>query len=157
LRFAGGEYDAKRRGFTGGFGALGATLADVVSQHGAQQVALIDKASAMGSGLTARALLLPGVDLSNEPETAAAIDEVAKQFGAINALVNVAGTFRWETLESGSVDTWDLMYKINLHTAVVASRAALPYLFKPGRWPHRQHRCRCRSKGRLGHGRLYRV
>jgi NAD(P)-dependent dehydrogenase (short-subunit alcohol dehydrogenase family) len=116
---------------TGGFGALGATLADVVSEHGAQ-VALIDKASAMGSGLTARALLLPGVDLSNEPETAAAIDEVAKQFGAINALINVAGTFRWEKLESGSVDTWDLMYKINLRTAVVASRAALPYLFKRG-------------------------
>jgi NAD(P)-dependent dehydrogenase (short-subunit alcohol dehydrogenase family) len=44
----------------------------------------------------------------------------------------VAGGFRWQTLEGGSVDTWDALYGMNLRSAVVASRAVLPCLRKAG-------------------------
>jgi NAD(P)-dependent dehydrogenase (short-subunit alcohol dehydrogenase family) len=42
--------------------------------------------------------------------------------------VNVAGGFRWQTVEQGALDGWDAMYNMNLRTVVVATRAALPFL-----------------------------
>ena len=51
-----------------------------------------------------------------------------KHFGRLDALVNVAGGFRWEKIESGSIDTWDLLYQMNVRTAVNASQAALAHL-----------------------------
>jgi NAD(P)-dependent dehydrogenase (short-subunit alcohol dehydrogenase family) len=52
--------------------------------------------------------------------------------GGIDALINIAGGFRWETVRAGSLDTWDLMYRINVRTAVAASQAALPHLLASG-------------------------
>jgi NADP-dependent 3-hydroxy acid dehydrogenase YdfG len=40
----------------------------------------------------------------------------------------VAGGFVWETVEAGSIESWDRMYGMNLRTAVVASQAVLPHL-----------------------------
>jgi len=77
-------------------------------------------------------LALGELDLA-EPEAAVrALDQVAARFGGLDALVNVAGTFRWESLEQGSLDTWDLLYRVNLRSAVSTSRAALPHLIKRG-------------------------
>jgi len=41
--------------------------------------------------------------------------------------VNLAGTFRWETLEQGKPETWDFLYRVNVRTAVAACKAALPH------------------------------
>jgi NAD(P)-dependent dehydrogenase (short-subunit alcohol dehydrogenase family) len=38
-----------------------------------------------------------------------------------------------ETIEKGSVDTWDRLYAINVRTALIASQAALPHLVARGR------------------------
>jgi NAD(P)-dependent dehydrogenase (short-subunit alcohol dehydrogenase family) len=78
------------------------------------------------------ALLLGGVDLTNADATREAMGKVKKQFGRLDALINVAGTFRWETLEEGDPATWDLLFKINVKTAVNASKAALPLLVASG-------------------------
>jgi NAD(P)-dependent dehydrogenase (short-subunit alcohol dehydrogenase family) len=53
---------------------------------------------------------------------------VNERFGRIDCLVNVAGGFRWELVAGGELATFDVMYSLNLRTAVVASRAVLPYL-----------------------------
>lgn len=45
--------------------------------------------------------------------------------GSIDGLVNIAGGFRWEKVADGSVDTWDLLYRMNVRTTLIASRAAL--------------------------------
>ena len=57
-----------------------------------------------------------------------AIDAAAGALGGLDALVNIAGAFRWETLADGDPETWDLLYRINLRTAVAASKAALAHL-----------------------------
>lgn len=52
--------------------------------------------------------------------------------GALHGLVNIAGGFRWETVTDGNVDTWDFLYRINVRTVVLATRAALPLLKMEG-------------------------
>jgi NAD(P)-dependent dehydrogenase (short-subunit alcohol dehydrogenase family) len=72
--------------------------------------------------------VLAGVDLGDEAAAGAAVAEAGRLVGGLNSLVNVAGGFRWETLEAGSLATWDALYAMNLRSAVVATRAALPWL-----------------------------
>jgi NAD(P)-dependent dehydrogenase (short-subunit alcohol dehydrogenase family) len=113
---------------TGAFGNLGTAVAGVAAAADAR-LALLDQAATAPTGLP-DALLLGGVDLSSLQASESAFATIAQRFGRLDALVNVAGTFRWETIEAGSVETWDLLYTVNLRTAVNASRAALPYLLQ---------------------------
>jgi NAD(P)-dependent dehydrogenase (short-subunit alcohol dehydrogenase family) len=117
---------------TGGFGQLGQAVVRAALDAGAQ-VAALDRAPPPAEGtLPAGVFALGEIDLA-EPEAAVrAMDQIAARFGGLDALVNVAGTFRWETLEKGSLETWDLLYRVNLRSAVSTSRAALPHLVRRG-------------------------
>lgn len=120
----------KRVAVTGAFGTLGTAVVRGVQAAGAR-VAAIDRATAPAAGLD-DAALFGGVDLSDFASAQATLDNVAQTLGGLDALVNIAGAFRWETLSDGSLDTWDLLYRINLRTAAAASKAALPHLVKRG-------------------------
>lgn len=111
---------------TGGFGHLGSVVGQAFAAAG-WQVTLIDRAVSPRYP-QANALCLGGVDLTDSAAARAAIAQVAEHFGGLDALINVAGGFHWETLADGDVDTWDLMYRINLRTAVVSSQAVLGHL-----------------------------
>jgi NAD(P)-dependent dehydrogenase (short-subunit alcohol dehydrogenase family) len=116
---------------TGGFGALGRVLGEVLVQAGAR-VALIGRGAAP-TGLPAGALALGGVNLEDAAAARGAMDRAAAHFGRLDGLVNVAGGFRFEKFEGGAIDTWDAMFAINVRTAVLASQAALPHLLAQGR------------------------
>ena len=117
---------------TGGFGQLGVAVVQGALAAGAK-VAALDRAPAPAAASNlGDALALGGLDLAEPDVAARALDEVARKFGGLDALVNIAGTFRWEELEQGSVDTWDLLYRVNLRSAVSTSRAALPHLTRRG-------------------------
>jgi NAD(P)-dependent dehydrogenase (short-subunit alcohol dehydrogenase family) len=116
---------------TGGFGALGRALAGVLQANGTP-VALLDQATAPRDP-PAGALALGAVDLGDATRAQQAMAQVAERFGGIDGLVNVAGGFAWETIEAGSVDTWDRLYAMNLRTALLAAQAALPHLLARGR------------------------
>ncbi len=113
---------------TGAFGSLGQAVAAHLQSRGAQ-LALIDRAPATQA---VAAFAQGGVDLADETAARSAIEAVVARLGGVDALVNVAGTFRWESIESGSVDTWDFLYRINLRTALCASKAVLPHLLARG-------------------------
>ncbi|TLY80355.1 MAG: SDR family NAD(P)-dependent oxidoreductase, partial [Gammaproteobacteria bacterium] len=122
---------------TGAFGALGSAVARKFRAAGVT-VALIGRAPASASAalaaeFTAPHVVLSSVDLTSVEEAGKALTAVAARTSRIDALINVAGGFRWQTLEGGDVATWDLMFSTNLKTAVVASKAALPYLLESGR------------------------
>jgi NAD(P)-dependent dehydrogenase (short-subunit alcohol dehydrogenase family) len=112
---------------TGGFGALGAAVVQRLRAAGAK-VLPIDRAPAPKDDPVA----IGRVDLANAGEARQAIDTAAERLGGLYALINIAGAFRWETLADGDPATWDLMYTINLKTAVCASKAALPHLMAAG-------------------------
>lgn len=116
---------------TGGFGALGQALATVLLAGGAC-VALLDKA-AVPTGLADGVLALGGVDLGDAAQAQQAMERVVERFGAMDGLVNVAGGFHWERVESGSIATWDRLYDLNVRTALQASQAALAHLLAQGR------------------------
>lgn len=117
---------------TGGFGQLGVAVVQGAIAAGAR-VAALDRAPAPADASVLNgALALGGLDLAEPDVAARALDQVAQQWDGLDGLVNIAGTFRWEELVGGSVDTWDFLYRVNLRSAVSTSRAALPHLFKRG-------------------------
>jgi len=119
---------------TGAFGALGQSVARTLAAQGAK-LALLDAAAAVPDALKQAFqahLVLSGIDLSRDETTAAAVSRVVSQFGHVDALVNIAGGFAWETVEAGHVATWERMFAMNLKTALHACRAVLPHLIAKG-------------------------
>ena len=117
---------------TGAFGNLGIAVARTFSEQGAL-VALLGHTSppaTIAAEFPAPHCLLGGVDLTSVASTGMAMESVHTTLGGIDVLVNVAGGFRWQTLEQGDVDGWDAMFASNLKTAVVSSKMALPHLLE---------------------------
>jgi NAD(P)-dependent dehydrogenase (short-subunit alcohol dehydrogenase family) len=121
------DLQGKAVAITGGFGTLGTAVAAAARAAGAR-VAVIDRVAPRqpAQGL----LQLGGVDLGSASEASKALQAAAAGLQGLDALVNIAGGFRWEKIEGGSEETWDQLYAINLKTALCASRAALPHLLK---------------------------
>jgi NAD(P)-dependent dehydrogenase (short-subunit alcohol dehydrogenase family) len=111
---------------TGASGALGRVVADLAVAAGAR-VAGVDHAASQMPATAAR-IELGGVDLSDAAAAKQAIDAVASHFGRLDALINIAGAFAFETVADGDPKTWQRMYALNVLTALNASRAAIPYL-----------------------------
>jgi NAD(P)-dependent dehydrogenase (short-subunit alcohol dehydrogenase family) len=114
---------------TGASGVLGSAVAKAAAEQGAR-VALIDFASEAKvlKDCGPDALMLGGVDLTDALAASAAVDAVADRFGGLDALINVAGGFKWETLENSLMVGWHRLFLMNVQTAANTSRAAIPYL-----------------------------
>ncbi|MGS1016449.1 SDR family oxidoreductase [Allosphingosinicella humi] len=112
----------------GGFGVLGsAVCADLMARGHA--VAALDIAPAPeGFGGAA----FGGVDLADEVQVVAAYAAAVGALGGLDGVVNVAGGFLWETVADGAIESWDRMYQMNLRTAAISCRAALPHLGEGG-------------------------
>ncbi|MBR0813224.1 SDR family oxidoreductase [Bradyrhizobium diazoefficiens] len=111
---------------TGARGALGKVVAEVAQSRGAR-VAGIDHAPSQVPA-TPESIEIGGVDLSDAIQATAAVDAAAKHFGRLDALINIAGGFAFETVGDGDIKSWQRMYTLNVLTALNASRAALPHL-----------------------------
>ncbi|RYY42349.1 MAG: SDR family NAD(P)-dependent oxidoreductase [Sphingomonadales bacterium] len=114
---------------TGAFGTLGRAVVAELTQRG-HRVAAVDLATAPAD--CAAALAFGGVDLADEEAVASAYAAAAARLGGLDGLVNVAGGFVWEPVEAGSAESFDRMFRINLRTVAVSSRAALLHLRAPG-------------------------
>jgi 3-oxoacyl-[acyl-carrier protein] reductase len=111
---------------TGASGALGKVVAEVALVRGAR-VASVDHAVSQIPATPDR-IELGGVDLTDAASAKQAIDAVAAHFGKIDALVNIAGGFAFETVAEGDPKTWQRMYALNVLTTLNASRSAIPHL-----------------------------
>jgi NAD(P)-dependent dehydrogenase (short-subunit alcohol dehydrogenase family) len=117
---------------TGAFGTLGAAVARAAAPT--CRLALIDFAQVAPAGTPANmeVLVLGGVDLTDPDQARAAVAAVVDRFGRLDGLLNIAGGFRWETLEGGDPETWRMLWRMNVETAANASRAAIPALRASG-------------------------
>jgi NAD(P)-dependent dehydrogenase (short-subunit alcohol dehydrogenase family) len=74
-------------------------------------------------------------DVTNDAEVTAAIAEVVERFGALNVLVNNAGTTRWvpmAQLDAAADAIWQNLLDVNLVGAFRFVRAAAPALRQSG-------------------------
>ena len=109
---------------TGGHGVLGRAVVEAARADGLD-VAVIDHAS--GLSVPAGVLEVGGVDLTDPAAAERAVAAVVERFGRLDALLNIAGGFVWQTTDDAE-PAWDRMFALNLKTALNASRAALPHL-----------------------------
>lgn len=111
---------------TGALGALGKVVAETAQSRGAR-IAGIDHAPSQLSATPDR-IEIGSVDLSDAAQAKTAVETAAKHFGRLDALINIAGGFAFETVGDGDMKTWQRMHALNVLTALNASRAALPHL-----------------------------
>jgi NAD(P)-dependent dehydrogenase (short-subunit alcohol dehydrogenase family) len=109
---------------TGGHGALGRAVLQA-ALAGGLKVAVIDHAR--GHSAPDGVLEVGGVDLTDAAQANGAVAAVIGRFGRLDALLNIAGGFVWQTTDDAE-PAWDRMHALNVTTALNASRAALPYL-----------------------------
>ncbi|HEX3505262.1 MAG TPA: SDR family oxidoreductase [Xanthobacteraceae bacterium] len=111
---------------TGALGALGRVVVETAHKRGAR-VAGVDHAPSQVAA-TAERIELGSVDLSDVAAAKQAIDTAASHFGRLDALVNIAGGFNFETVADGDIKSWQRMYAMNVLTALNISKAAIPHL-----------------------------
>jgi NAD(P)-dependent dehydrogenase (short-subunit alcohol dehydrogenase family) len=111
---------------TGALGALGRVVAETAHKRGAR-VAGVDHAPSQVAA-TAERIELGSVDLSDATAAKKAIDTAASHFGRLDALVNIAGGFTFETVAEGDIKSWQHMYAMNVLTALNTCKAAIPHL-----------------------------
>jgi NAD(P)-dependent dehydrogenase (short-subunit alcohol dehydrogenase family) len=119
---------------TGAFGALGQVTVKA-ALRGGWRVAGADIAAtpppALGAG--DRLALLPGLDLTQAVDADRAVQGAVEQFGRLDALLNIAGGFSWNTLADSTPELWERLFRLNVQTAANVSRAAAERLKASGR------------------------
>ena len=115
---------------TGASGALGKVVVASALAKGARVAGIDHAASAIKA--TAERIELGGVDLTDAVGAKKAIDSAAAHFGRLDALINIAGGFAYETTVEGDPRTWQRMYALNVLTALNACRSAIPHLAASG-------------------------
>lgn len=113
---------------TGGAGALGRAVVAHLAGLG-HKVAIVDLAELNDGGPAD--VVIGGTDLGSESAVQAAFARAAQAMDGVDAVVNIAGGFTWQTVEDGAIDEFDAMYRINTRTAAVSARSAIAHL-RPG-------------------------
>lgn len=118
---------------TGGAGALGSAVAHRFADAGAH-VAAIDIADTDDE----RTLLEHGdrieyyqADLTDESSVRTVIDDIVTGLGRIDALANIAGTWRGGTpLHETDASTFDLLFDVNLRTMFLTTKHSMANLIE---------------------------
>jgi NAD(P)-dependent dehydrogenase (short-subunit alcohol dehydrogenase family) len=119
--------DNKVIAITGGGGILGRAVAALLAARGAR-IAVADRANP--DHVHGAELILGNIDLTEARMAESAMKTIHEKLGGLDAVIHVAGAFRWQTLAEGNTEVWDFLYAVNLKSAVVTAKAALPYLLK---------------------------
>ena len=125
---------------TGGGGGIGEATARLFAEEGAA-VALVDvdagAAERAAAGITkavaGAGVLALGADVSKESEARRVVDATAARFGALHALVNVAGIRFYTPLAEATAEDWESILGVNVLATAYCCKAAIPRLRAAGR------------------------
>ncbi len=124
------NYQNKTVVITGGAKGIGAATAQAFFEAGANVIVLDITADTSGTN-SARWRFI-SCDVSSETQVQRVFDDIGKQIGAINFLVNNAGIQRYGTVTETTADEWDLVMNVNLKSYFLCSKYALPLIQKKG-------------------------
>jgi NAD(P)-dependent dehydrogenase (short-subunit alcohol dehydrogenase family) len=129
------DFDGTVAVITGASGALGSAAVDRFLEAGATVCAVDVIAPDDEDSLLERDpdgesdLAFYEADLTDEDDVAALMESVADDHGRIDHLLNIAGTWRGgDHVEDTDLEEFDLLLDVNLKTAFLASKHALPHL-----------------------------
>ncbi|WP_338729390.1 SDR family oxidoreductase [Haladaptatus sp. DJG-WS-42] len=112
---------------TGASGALGSTVANEFAKAGAT-VCAADVVEPESGTLTAGVHFYEG-DFTDEAEVESTFEKIVADHGQLDALVNIAGTWKGGTpIDETEVGTFDMLFNVNLKTMFLASKHAIPHL-----------------------------
>ena len=120
---------------TGGGGGIGEATARLFAEEGGA-VAVVDvdrRAADAAAGAIATAVpgarVLPvAADVAREPEARRAVADTVDRFGALHALVNVAGIRVYTPLAEATDQDWRRIVDVNVLATAFCAKAALPSL-----------------------------
>jgi NAD(P)-dependent dehydrogenase (short-subunit alcohol dehydrogenase family) len=118
---------------TGGATLIGAGVVKTLAEYGVK-VAVFDidtQGGAHAASDAGNGARFWSVDITNDAQLESGIAEVAKHYGSIGGLVNLACTYLDSGDQSGRAD-WQTALNVNVISAVMAARAVRPYLIKAG-------------------------
>ncbi len=118
---------------TGGAQGIGAATAEEFVRKG-WRVAILDLTFDERLKLPSddsRVLVLE-TDVCNEESVQQSINQVAKHFGRVDALVNNAGIQSWSSLEDMEIDTWRKVMETNFFGSLFCMSAAAKHMVTQG-------------------------
>ncbi|MEP6932551.1 MAG: SDR family NAD(P)-dependent oxidoreductase [Nitrospirota bacterium] len=112
----------------GGSGALGQIVTPAFVRSGAQ-VITADRTppSAQSVGVSAMK-----ADVTNEADVQRLVNDVIRETGRIDALINPVGGFAMGRVVETDATLWQRMLTMNVTTAFLLSKAVLPHMLKNG-------------------------
>lgn len=126
--------EGKRALVTGAAKRIGRTLALTLAEAGAD-VAITYRGSEAAALATVAAMKSYGVralalscDVREESSVNAAVDGAVDALGGLDLLVNNAGAFETQALETISVAEWDAMFEVNTRGPFLMAKAAHAHL-----------------------------
>src|SRR6266481_4684110 len=122
---------------TGGSGALGRAVTAHFIGEGARAAVpyVVDAEVPLLKQAVGKAgddkLMLAKLDVSNEEQFRAFVDQVVAEWGKIDALVNLVGGF-WggKSVAETTLDEWKAMLDLNLNTTFLCCKSVIPAMRK---------------------------
>lgn len=124
---------------TGAAGGMGESIARLFAKEGAQVLATdiqFEKMNAWVQEARKHGLSVECTrhDVTSESEWQKVVENAIHLYGKIDILVNNAGVYQpLETTEATSLERWNQILAINLTSAFLGAKAALPHLKKSGK------------------------
>ncbi|WP_416840717.1 SDR family oxidoreductase [Haloferax sp. DFSO52] len=124
------DFDGTVALVTGASGALGGAIARAFHDAGANVAAAdVVEPDDEDGFFDADGVRFYEGDFTDEADVARVVDAIASDFGRIDHLANIAGTWRGGTpLDETEVGTFDFLFDVNLKTMFLASKHAIPHL-----------------------------
>lgn len=115
---------------TGAAGGIGTAIAEKLAEEGYQVLIHCykskDQALWLANGVNAQGIF--AADLSDGEQVKAMTDQIIKDFGGVDILVNNSGISEFSQFQDISEDSWDKMIDTNLKSAYMVTKALVPYM-----------------------------
>ncbi|WP_373517434.1 SDR family NAD(P)-dependent oxidoreductase [Pricia sp.] len=119
---------------TGGAKGIGKACAEYFLNQGDSVIVLdLDKEALDNLNQGKGKLVSIICDFSKDKEVKEAIEKGISEIGEIDVLVNNAGIQRYSTVTETTEEEWDLVMNVNLKSAFLCSKYALPSMQKKGK------------------------